>query len=676
MQTRRLFVWASDITIQATCRPLRQAASRQQRSVAVWIVCCLALPFCGAAEHFNLEHADRVVNLADPQITPDGKSVVISATRANFRDNVYESQLVRVDVATKAQTVLTSRNARQHQLSPDGRSLAFLSLVEGRTQIFIVSANGGPARQVSRAATGVSQYAWRPDGQAIAYVSEDEQPKKEGDERHNLSFVADVGYTYSRSTRPSHLWIVASGGGEARRLTSGEWSVGPGNYRGPADRPSWSTDGKRIFFSHYPGPGDRVLGAGTLRVLDLESGEVTLLHQKVRSNQFFGISPDGRYVLYRQGGSLWISLVAGGQERNISNGPAGVVTEPRWAPDGTSVLFRGLRGPKSGLWIQPLDGPARRLDLGGLTRQTSFHRGPNGSLAVVGTEANHPAELYFLKSLDSSPERLTDFNAPIRALELGRQEPLQWLSPDKFEMNGVLTYPPDYQPGTAYPLVALIHGGPFDSSLLGFDVRSQWLASHGWVVFEPNYRGSNNLPGASWAAPVGIRREGPAKDVMSCIDLLIAKGIADPSRVAVSGWSYGAAVSIALLEQYPERWRAAVVGAAPVDGLQQHALTFFGPGGPNSPFTSPGRAQDTWDRSLISRAFQIKTPTLVLGNQRDHIVPITQAYYLYHALGDNGVEAKLVVYPIDGHIAEDPVHQRDVNRRWAEWIKEHMKPTQ
>ncbi len=170
-----------------------------------------------------------------------------------------------------------------------------------------------------------------------------------------------------------------------------------------------------------------------------------------------------------------------------------------------------------------------------------------------------------------------------------------------------------------------------------------------------------------------MRREGPAKDVMSGVELLIARGIADRSRVAVSGWSYGAAVTTALIEQYPDRWRAAVVGAAPVDGMQQYALSSIGAGG-DSPFTSPERARDVWDRSLISRAYQIKTPTLVLGNQGDPTVPITNAYYLYHALRGNGIETRLVVYPIDGHIAQDPVHQRDVNRRWAEWIEQHMQP--
>jgi dipeptidyl aminopeptidase/acylaminoacyl peptidase len=498
---------------------------------------------------------------------------------------------------------------------------------------------------------------------AIAYVSQDEPPRQEGDERHDFSFVADVGYTHSRSTRPSHLWLVASGGGVAKRLTSGEWSIGP------EDDLHWLPDGKRLVFAHYPGASDRLLRNPSIKELDLQSDEVTPWRQSFRRNQFLGFSSDGRHVLYRGQDGLWISLVTGGEDRRITNVQNLTMTAPRWTPDGKSVIFRGLRGPQSSLWVQPLDGPARSLRLGNPTR--AFHMALNRNLAVVGAESNRPAELYFLKTLESSPERLTDFNAPIGALDLGKQEPLEWLTPDNFQMNGVLTFPPGYRPGSPYPLVVLIHGGPYDSSLLGFDVRSQWLTSHGWIVFEPNYRGSNNLPPASTSAPVGLRREGPAKDVISGVELLIARGIADRSKVAVSGWSYGAAVTTALIEQYPDRWRAAVIGAAPVDGMQQYALSSIGAGG-DSPFTSPERAREVWDRSLISRAYQIKTPTLVLGNQGDPTVPITNAYYLYHALRGNGVETKLVVYPIEGHIAQDPVHQRDVNRRWADWIKQHM----
>jgi len=119
------------------------------------IVFWLAVPFCAGAERFNLEHAGRLVSLTNPQISPDGKSVVVSVTRANFRNNSFETQLVRVDTATKAQAVLTSRSARQPQISPDGRSLAFLSPVEGRTQILTMPMEGGPERQVSRSTTGV-----------------------------------------------------------------------------------------------------------------------------------------------------------------------------------------------------------------------------------------------------------------------------------------------------------------------------------------------------------------------------------------------------------------------------------------------------------------------------------------------------------------------------------------
>ena len=384
------------------------------------IVFWLALPCCAAAQHINLEHAGRLVSIANPQISPDGKSVVVSVTRANFRNNLFETQMVRVDVATKGQTVLTSRNARQHQFSPDGRSHAFLSPVEGRPQIFILPVSGGPERQVSRSATGVSQYAWWPDSQAIAFVSQEEPPKVTGDERHNLAFEADVGYTRSKFTRSSHLWLVASGGGEAKRLTSGDWSVGP------EDDLHWLPDGKRIVFSHYPGASDRLLRVPSISALELQSGVVTPWRESFGRNQFLGFSPGGRHLLYRKQDGLWTSLVAGDQDTKITNGLDLTMTAARWTPNGKSINFRGLRGPQPSLWVQPLDGPARGLLLGNPTR--SFHLAPNGNLAVVGSECHHPAELYFLKTLESSPERLTDFNAPIRALDLGKQEPFEWRS--------------------------------------------------------------------------------------------------------------------------------------------------------------------------------------------------------------------------------------------------------
>jgi len=207
----------------------------------------LLLLFAGAAsaqERFGLDHVGEIVRLSDPQISPDGRSVAIIVSRADFEENRRDIELVLVDVATGEQRVMTRRSVAQPNWSPSSSSLAFLSPVEGRRQLFVLPVDGGEATQITDAPTGVRSYSWRPDGGAFAYVSEEEPEMREGAERHNRSFEADVNYLLTEAPRSRHLWLALAGGGEAERLTSGEWSVGSALADGRSIAPSWSPDGR------------------------------------------------------------------------------------------------------------------------------------------------------------------------------------------------------------------------------------------------------------------------------------------------------------------------------------------------------------------------------------------------------------------------------------------------
>lgn len=635
-------------------------------------------------ERFGLEHSGRIVHLSDPQIAPDGRSIVVAVSRANFDENRYDVELVFVDVATRAHKVLTRRQASQPRWSPSGSSLAFLSKVDEKAQIFVIPIDGGEAMQVSKAPMGVDSYSWRPDGGAFAFLSKEEPEEREGQERHNLSFEADVNYLLTETPRAHHLWRVPAEGGEAKRLTSGEWSVAAGLTPGRAGAPSWSPDGTAIAFSKQPGPGPRYILDVSICILEVETGSIRPLNDLKHLMSGAAFSPDGKYVSYsyprdgdtRFGREIFIAPAGGGDGRSLTHALDRNVSSYRWMPDSRSLLIRANDGTKPGLWIQPLDGPARRLDTGSAVPGPSISVSRSGQIALLASEPDRPNELYFQDAPGSQFQRLTDFNAHIAALELGKQESIRWRGADDFDMDGILTYPPGYQPGQPYPLVLSIHGGPRGTSTMGFSARAQWLASHGWVVFQPNYRGSDNLGNDYQAAIWNDAGAGPGRDVMSGVDLLIQRGIADPSRIAVSGWSYGGYMTTWLLGNYPDRWRAGVAGAPVTDHVDQYVLsdihssvsTYYG----GSPFTDPKRLQAYRVQAPITYATRIKAPTLVLCDTGDQRVPISESFILYHVLRDNGVKTKFIAYPVAGHNPADPVHQRDRDRRWAAWIQEHL----
>jgi dipeptidyl aminopeptidase/acylaminoacyl peptidase len=643
----------------------------------------LIVSTAAAAERFDLVQNGRIVRLSDPQISPDGRSAVIVVSRANYGENRYDVEFVLVDVASRAQKVLSRRRVSSPRWSPAGSSLAFLSPVDGKAQIFVLPVDGGEATQISKAPTGVGSYVWRPDGSGLAYVCEEEAPKRDGEERHNRSFEADVNYLLTETPRPYHLWLVPAAGGEARRLTSGEWSLAAG-LAGGVPEPSWSPDGSSIIFAHQAHPGPRYLSEVGVRILDVASGSIRAFNEQTRRMSGPRFSPDGASVAYsfpRDGDNrfvseIFVAPVAGGVGRSLTRALDRNLTSFRWMPDGRSVVVRANDGTSVGLWIQPLDGPATKVPTGAAVPASDITVSRSGQMAFLASEPDRPSELYFLPAPGGQLQRLTDFNAHIAALELGKTEPLRWRGADNFDMDGVLTFPPGYQAGRSYPLVLFIHGGPRGASTVAFSARAQWLASHGWIVFQPNYRGSDNLGSAFQAAIWNDAGAGPGRDVMSGVDLLITRGIADPARMAVSGWSYGGYMTAWLLGNYPDRWRAGVAGAAVTDHIDQYVLsdihapvkTYY----EGSPFTSPTLLQAYRDQAPLSYATRIKAPTLVLCDTGDQRVPITESFMLYHAMRDNGVKTQFIAYPVAGHAPSDPAHQRDVDRRWAAWLKEHL----
>jgi dipeptidyl aminopeptidase/acylaminoacyl peptidase len=657
----------------------------------------LTLAFASAialsAAKFSIGDIGKIVRITDPQISPDGKSITVVISRTNYEEDRYDPELTLIDVATKTQRVLTRdrRGVSQARWSPDGTRLGFLATVDGKAQLFVLPMNGGEAWQVTKSTSGVQQYAWRPGSSGeIAYVAADEAPKVAGEERHNRAFeVQNNHFLVLEQPRLAHVWLVNGDGKSApKRLTSGAWTLPQSLPPGAPSSPlSWSPDGKRLAIvkvvSPYTGDGDK----SAVQLLDVDSGSIKPLTGRTRSESQPLFSPDGAHIAHwypRDGESknvneIYVGPANGGDTASITRALDRNVQRIIWMPNGREALVSANDGTGTGLWIQPLQGTARRINMGKVVATTGFWLdasvGPKGEIALTGSEPNRPAELYYLATPESQPERLTDVNRATTAIELGKTETVRWDN-EKFKMDGVLTYPPDFAAGKKYPLVLYIHGGPRSASKEAFSSRAQLLAAQGWLVFEPNYRGSDNLGNAFQEAIFHDAGAGPGRDVMAGIAVLEKRGFVDATKMAVSGWSYGGYMTTWLLGNYPEKWKAAVAGAAVTDWLDQYnygdANVRRGAAFGGSPYTDPKRMQAFLEQSPIYYVSKIKAPTLVLSDTGDFRVPITQSYQLYHALTDNGVPTQFIAYPVTGHSPSDPVHSRDIDRRWIAWLGKYL----
>jgi dipeptidyl aminopeptidase/acylaminoacyl peptidase len=660
----------------------------------------LAAATASAHEHrIQLEDLTRIVTVSDPQISPDGKSIICAVSRQSFEENRSDRELVLVDVATGAQRVLTfgRKGVGSPRWSPAGDRLAFLAVVpytkdqdqnndttkrEDSPQVFVMSMSGGDARKVTNAPNGVEQLAWRPNGKDIAYATSDDPPNQKEIDKHNDSFeVGDNDYLATAATTSSHIWLVSARGENAKRLSSGSWSLAK---EAPL---SWAPDGESLTFTRqeYPHYGDSYLT--TLQILNVETGEIRKLtsHEKLESFGLF--SPDGSRLAYwypRDGdvnnvNEIFVTSAAGGDGIDLTRDIDRNLQRAIWMPGGQSLLVGGHDGTQVSLWLQPLKGKARKLSLGEVNPAWLFwidaDVGPKGEIAFTGSTASHPSELYYMPSSTDPPRRLTDFNRQIAALRLGKVDPFEWQGPDGLREDGILVYPPDFSKDKKYPLVLNVHGGPMAASTTEFDGFAHLMAARDYVVFEPNYRGSDNLGNAYQRAIYNDAGDGPGRDVMAGIDAVKRLGFVDESRIAVSGWSYGGFLTTWLIGHY-QIWKTAVALAPITDWNEQYNLSDTGVVKryrfKGSPWVGDNMKEYV-AQSPIASASRIKTPTLILCDTGDSRVPITQSYQLYHALKDNGVTVKFVAYPVSGHFPGGPVRARDVYSRWLGWLDQYLK---
>ena len=631
-----------------------------------------------ATRRFGLDDFSKVVRVSDPQISPDGKSVAVVISKANLDENRYEPDIVLVDIASGSQKKLVTGmlGVTSPRWSPDGQQIAFMASTgtPPTLQIWVVAASGGKPKSLTAAPRGVQQFVWSPDSKTFAFAAQDEPEKKPGFERFNQSFevTPNTNMTMTAAVPPTHLWVVAASGGESKRLTSGAQSLPISRPPGPpASGLIWNKSGDSIIFSRAGGGGG---GRGGIQIIKLADGTIQPSGVPGAHPQ---IAPVGDAVLSMNNGNVSVWTSADTPARNLTAAIDRNLARALWLPDGKSFIVGGNDSERVSLWVQPLEGEARKLDLGDLSPASSFYVDMNvsrtGAIAFAGTSPMRPAELYYMPSVDGPVRRLTDVNGELASIPLGKTDTVDWKF-ENFSENGMLTYPPDFDPSKKYPLVLLIHGGPRAASMRTFSPAAQLMAAKGWLVFQPNYRGSDNLGLAYSNAIRNDAGEGPGKDVMAGIETLKKRGFVDSDRMAVSGWSYGGYMTTWMLGHY-DIWKAGVTGASVTSQLDQYNLSDGAGGGRgnSSPWVNPDVMERMRQQSPITNAHKIKAPTLILHNTGDYRVTITQSYNLYHALLDANVPTQFIAYPINLHNAPDPVHQRDVQRRWLEWLEKYLK---
>ncbi|MEX2150432.1 MAG: LpqB family beta-propeller domain-containing protein [Steroidobacteraceae bacterium] len=564
--------------------------------------------------------------------------------------------------------------------SKDGRSLFFLSDRSGSNQLWKLPLDEfGEAAPVTTFTQGIESLNFSRDESKLLLrfteesLKEAEKPEPKPFVITRLEFKEDAGDGYLTGDRAVHLYSYDVASKTLTPLTSGAYS------ESDAD---WSPDSKSVVFvsnrEQEPDASYRTdlwlvaadntdRGQSLVRLTDDEAAKSSPAWSPDGTLIAFLTAEDGVYGMPQ----LAVIPVGGGQTRMLTASLDPWISWFRWAPDGQWIYF--IYDFESGSRIgrvRPGDGKLEVV-IGGDIQVTAMDLAPGGALVLSLAEGNDAPELHGFAR--GRLKRLTGINDEfLRSVVIGSKEKVSFRSADGTRVEALVTRPPGFVAGRRYPTILHIHGGPVGQFAWGYDVKAQYFAANGYVVVEPNPRGSTGR-GRDFVRAI-YRTWGITDydDVIAAVDHAIEAGYADPDRLAVFGYSYGGYMTNTVITR-TDRFKAAASGAG-------HSLIVANYGHDiyqkwyNWELGVPWENREKYDAlSPLLQAGKVTTPTIFLGGREDWNVPVLNAELFYQSLRQRGIDTQLVVYPDTHHGGWSAEFEKDYAERVIEWFDKYLK---
>jgi len=608
----------------------------------------------------DLAELKRILN---PQLSPDGKTVIYEQSHADWRRDGPVWNIFRQEIGGTPRQLTFFEGGEipapgDLRWSPDGNTIMFVRASGGPPQVWLMPADGGEPSALTHHGTAVYPLTppmWSPDGKIIYFVASD-APTAEERERDR---VKDDVFAFEENFKQRHLWRVTVSTGAEQQITSGDYSVV--SYR-------LSRDGTRVALQRSPTPSEGDAGRSETWVMDADGGNARVVTRNSIAEYDPELSPDNSQVLflaeanarlepyYNQ--TLFVVPAAGGTPTAIL--PDLAVDSATWAPDGKSIIAAVNLGLHSDFFR--VDAATHRTKQ--LTDGKHFIV-PGWSVAEgagrVVFQFDEPTRFGDAWTMplapESQPTRVTGvFDRLESDFAIPRQERVEWKGADGTTIEGLLFVPATPRPGHGYPLVVQMHGGPKDSDKYGagvglFQNYFPVLTAHGYAVLRPNYRGSTGYGNAFFRGVVGDYFKHEPTDILNGVDELVKQGMADPDRLVVMGWSAGGHLTNKLITM-TSRFKAASSGAgvanwislfAQTDARADRIVWFNG-----SPWEKDAFAK-YWAQSPLKDVANVKTPTLFVVGDSDPRVPKEQSIEMYRALLSLGVPTRLYIGPRETH---------------------------
>jgi dipeptidyl aminopeptidase/acylaminoacyl peptidase len=658
----------------------------KQRSLLIIFILFTTIIFAQTKTNWSPEQCLKLKNISGVVPSPDGSKVLYTVREAVMTDDrseyVNQVFLCNADGSNTIQLTKGDKNSANPKWSPDSKWIAFTSSRDGKNNLYVLPVGGGEAEKVTDVKSGVGNYDWSHDGNMIAFVMTDAAADKE--EKNKKS--KNDWYFMDEEIKQNRLFVLwlnkkdTAGKKIQKQITKENYNV---------NEFDWSPDGKTIAFSHGRSPEANDNVYSDVSLIDIESGTIKPIAATGagESNPLF--SPDGKLIAYfsTEDPVDWsgprhakIYSVADGKSWKLKATPDENGGIAGWTADGKNILWTEANKTLNSIYILSADGKSI----------TEWNKGATDLLGAASINSTgtyiaftlqNPSrfpEAYISSLNNYSPVKVTSINADNASKPLPKTEVIKWKGADGKEIEGLLTYPVNYKPGTKVPFILNVHGGPagvFQQTCVAGNSGTYPIASFsemGYAILRPNPRGSS---GYGTEFRTANRSDWGGKDfidLMAGVDEVIKMGVADENKMGVMGWSYGGFMS-SWIVGHTDRFKAASIGAPVVDlGFQN--LTDDIEGFLPSYFkTDPWNDWSLYDAHSPLRFVQnVKTPVMLQHCEGDQRVPISNGIMFYNALRRRNVPVRMLAMPRQAHGPIEPTMMLKTMQTNVEWFEKYI----